>query len=292
MKKVGRNDPCPCGSKRKVKNCCGMGMKGKKKPSELMPYLIKLFREVAYVGEIGKRREKFCRTYIESKNSLYATIKNEQEKVSKRMGKSIQCKKGCFNCCAQHIGGTLQECEVIIYYLYHNKHAFDLFVRKYPKWRNEIKGIEDLFQRMGILHNEYFSSGMTPESRAAYIDQGEEYLKQNIFCPFLNEQECIIYNVRPKACASIVSINPPEWCSGLNNNAAKQIAFISQDPEPSYFYGTDAHLTYTTIPLMVYQIIINGYLHISTIPGREGIDGEAFRDPEVRAIFRERGFEG
>jgi len=25
MKKIGRNEPCPCGSKRKYKNCCGVG---------------------------------------------------------------------------------------------------------------------------------------------------------------------------------------------------------------------------------------------------------------------------
>lgn len=29
-KKVGRNDPCPCGSKKKFKNCCAKNMLGKK----------------------------------------------------------------------------------------------------------------------------------------------------------------------------------------------------------------------------------------------------------------------
>ena len=27
VKKVGRNDPCPCGSGKKYKNCCGSGLK-------------------------------------------------------------------------------------------------------------------------------------------------------------------------------------------------------------------------------------------------------------------------
>jgi SEC-C motif len=26
LKKIGRNEPCPCGSKRKYKNCCGVGI--------------------------------------------------------------------------------------------------------------------------------------------------------------------------------------------------------------------------------------------------------------------------
>ncbi|MGH7576811.1 MAG: SEC-C metal-binding domain-containing protein, partial [Longimicrobiales bacterium] len=26
--KVGRNDPCPCGSGRKYKKCCGIGVAG------------------------------------------------------------------------------------------------------------------------------------------------------------------------------------------------------------------------------------------------------------------------
>jgi SEC-C motif len=26
LKKIGRNEPCPCGSKRKYKNCCGVGL--------------------------------------------------------------------------------------------------------------------------------------------------------------------------------------------------------------------------------------------------------------------------
>ncbi|MGN1107677.1 MAG: SEC-C metal-binding domain-containing protein, partial [Huintestinicola sp.] len=27
VKKVGRNDPCPCGSGKKYKNCCGRDLK-------------------------------------------------------------------------------------------------------------------------------------------------------------------------------------------------------------------------------------------------------------------------
>lgn len=46
MTKIGRNDPCPCGSGRKYKQCCLQGGQGMTKRTRLLAILI----GVALVG--------------------------------------------------------------------------------------------------------------------------------------------------------------------------------------------------------------------------------------------------
>ena len=65
MKKVGRNDPCPCGSGKKFKKCCESKMIGK----------------------------KFMATKIDStvgKNNMFSIFKN---KVDKKVDKKVEGKE-------------------------------------------------------------------------------------------------------------------------------------------------------------------------------------------------------
>ena len=56
MNKIGRNDPCPCGSGKKYKKCCYLRQQPPKM-SSLPPEVIKKFQEIqAYENQ---RRQKF-----------------------------------------------------------------------------------------------------------------------------------------------------------------------------------------------------------------------------------------
>jgi len=53
--KIGRNDPCPCGSGKKYKKCCGATLTtglSKNKTEES----IQFNREIAYLGKVDKKK--------------------------------------------------------------------------------------------------------------------------------------------------------------------------------------------------------------------------------------------
>jgi len=71
MTKIGRNDPCPCGSGKKYKHCC-MGkidQSDKKSPAE---QLIEEIREALNTGEFGSLEEAqgFLDRFTENKNKV------------------------------------------------------------------------------------------------------------------------------------------------------------------------------------------------------------------------------
>lgn len=128
--KIGRNAACPCGSGKKYKNCCGF-------VEELIHFSkaadsIRFARQISYIGNIGEKREAFCRQYIEHKKQMLDLISKEQINRAESMGKSISCHKGCTICCDELIRSSLQEGEAIAYYLH--QHECSQFVyQSFPK---------------------------------------------------------------------------------------------------------------------------------------------------------------
>jgi hypothetical protein len=53
MRKVGRNDPCPCGSGRKVKRCCGL-QRGPDEDSTARAFLAEVSRDAARVLNVSE----------------------------------------------------------------------------------------------------------------------------------------------------------------------------------------------------------------------------------------------
>jgi hypothetical protein len=53
MRKVGRNDPCPCGSGRKVKRCCGL-KRGPDEDSAARAFLAEVSRDAAGVLNVSE----------------------------------------------------------------------------------------------------------------------------------------------------------------------------------------------------------------------------------------------
>jgi Fe-S-cluster containining protein len=192
----------------------------------------------------------------------------------------------------------LQECEAIVYYLYQNNQVLESFIQKYPQWREQIRRNGDLFKSCGLVWQEV-TEGAADADRlsVAMSDAEERYMEQNIPCPFLENQLCSIYEVRPYSCVSCIAVSPPEWCNPQNLNKPEirkvyPVDFLRNMMTDYSFYYTDLDQTVITfMPIAVYEILKNGPIYYSSakIPPLERLDYEFFSDPEVIAILRRHG---
>jgi Fe-S-cluster containining protein len=283
----GRNDPCPCGSGKKYKKCCGAPPSPppawvREKGDHMAPH-----RAIAYIGKIGQMRADFCRQYFTYKQTLFKDMEKYLSGQITAREEKLTCRKGCHYCCFEYIGGTLHECEAIVYYLYQNQVAFDDFLRGYAGWRKKVSEQESLFDNIKDIYKRGAADGFTEKNIQDFRDASVLYSKQCIPCPFLVDGLCSIYEIRPRVCASVVATTPAEWCSPLNDNEPT-VLICRVDPkelEPPFFREPMTQ-GMTSIPVSVYEILNGGYVWLSDIPGLDGLDDEAMSDPEVRQILQ------
>ena len=121
------------------------------------------------------------------------------------------------------------------------------------------------------------------------LKQAIVYKRLGIPCPFLDDNRCLIYEVRPWVCVSIAATTPAEWCHPSHPNWSKRsiIEFYPEHPvELPFYYGNSKYHIYEVImPFMVYQILRRGFRYLSTLRDLEGLESEAMKDPEVRPIL-------
>lgn len=288
---IGRNEPCPCGSGKKYKKCCGATDRQFAITHELDYFAIN--KNIAYKGKIGQQRENFCIEFIKKKKVNLNLIQQKQVEETAKSGETISCRKGCCLCCSMYVEATMQECEAIVYYLYQNDEVLATFLQNYPRWRERIRENGDLFKQCGHLGNIDF----TPENAHAFLQQvyeeEEHYLKQNIPCPFLHNQLCSIYEVRPYTCAARIVTSPPEWCSSENPNEPQiRIAFpVEIMFDRSFYYRNLDQTIISFMPIAVYEILQSGTYYFSAggVPGLENLDQEFYTDPEVLSILHRYG---
>lgn len=281
----GRNDPCPCGSGRKYKKCCLNKQARPETPGGKLSNF-DLVSITAYAGRIGRQREAWCKEFFVWRGKVGTMMESHLKQMADEKAKNISCSKGCWYCCTQFIGASLQECEAIVYWLYQHLDSFSVFIRQYPEWRKRVRKNEVLFQKINSLGNMQFPDLDNQELRKAFLETTGEFAKLDIPCPFLAGGECIIYPVRPLACVSQVSVSPPEYCK----QAVADIPFlliVTGTPQiPYYFYGLSHNLTYAPAALLVYEILQNCFSYLDSVPGMAGIEMEAFTDPEIETILR------
>jgi Fe-S-cluster containining protein len=259
--------------------------------------LFTINREIAYIGQFGLQRKKFCSDYIDRKYKTLDVMSQAWQKQARVKGERITCTKGCFFCCLLNVEATIQECEAIVYYLYQNEDALKSFLTKYPLWRNRIRENGDMFKELGELSREVFSfqfghkeigEDYILRKQEAFSEAQARYAGQNIYCPFLDDKLCTIYPVRPYNCAGFYATTPSAWCDPSNQHEPK--IYRSKLPGEAILDLTFHHKSlrapvFTFMPLAVYEILSGGYGYLSTIPGFENLEREFMKDPEVRSYL-------
>ena len=287
-----RNAPCPCGSGKKYKKCHGLAtVQNRSTP----PDQIGVNRTIAYRGVVGRSRRAFCVAYTNSKKVTLASIANELKQGANKKGNIISCSRGCSHCCKIFVVASLQECEAIVYHLYNHEPTLRLFLRNFTRWNERILRIEDSFRRINTIHAR-MTAGEASEAEIRQFDaECDRYALQDIPCPFLVDNACAIYEVRPYVCARIVAITPSEWCraghprQGEAMNLKAQMQFEKDMP---YFTPPVNDCVFSSMPFLVYRMLYEGYDALITVPGLEQLKDEAYNDPEVQAVLREAGLTG
>ena len=292
-RKIGRNELCPCGSGKKYKHCHGAISSSMQPTNKQEPDYFMLNKEIAYKGNIGRQRKSFCLEYMAKKKANLEYLQTLLKKKIEDEGKTITCKEGCSFCCSLYIEANLQECESIVYYLYQHDSILSGYLDRYPAWREKIRQNGDLHKQCGHYWDRDFE-GLKKQEALEVLDgfkeENERYRLQNLPCPFLVNNLCSIYEVRPYVCAVYVSTSPPQWCD--ISNQEKPVLRNIMSPEMlydrSFYYNELENPMITCMPIAVYEILKSGvsYFSVGGVPGLEKLDSEFLPDPEVVPIVR------
>jgi Fe-S-cluster containining protein len=213
MEAIGRNSPCPCGSGRKYKFCCS--------PSAInllgdRVELFKLNRDIAYIGGSGIQRKNFCTGYMSKKQEIFEELDRRQNDIA--ASGAITCGSGCTHCCILMVGATIQEAELIVYYIYRNEELLNYFIDIYPVWISKLKEVDNLLREQAKRNNASAKGKFKEEPRydcnymlsaslslrwRYSLENRAVFAEQKLYCPFLREGICSIYEVRPFYCAGM-----------------------------------------------------------------------------------------
>jgi len=236
------------------------------------------------MGAIGRERKLWCESFLVWKTKTLGQMEADLSKLSMERKKSISCRKGCSFCCSQHICTTLQECEAIVYWLYQHDNARNHFLSRYSGWRNKVSG-NAVFEQLSRAASDFMSNPLGPGVKDAFMKVSDEYRQMDIPCPFLEDGACSVYPVRPFVCASCVALSPSDECRPSSATAPYMLIIDSNSNQPQYFRGMGQTMITACAPLFVHELLKGGYSYLSNMPGLDGLDIEAFTDPEVRALL-------
>ena len=211
------------------------------------------------IGSYGAWRREFCGKYrellIQTRNHSY----NSLVKTLTSKGEMITCRKECTYCCFHYVAVPLAHGIVIVDYLYNRKELLKQFIHNYEKWRHKGYNISDIIDHTRI---QAFSSSMPINDIIAVTRPlSTRYREMDIPCPFLVNNTCLIYAVRPLPCSGQYSVSPPDWCTPATAEKAvihqlipdnEDLIKILQLADPQLM------LYELTLPIMIYKLITEG----------------------------------
>ncbi len=259
-------------------------MKYGRKDSRQTVSIIELNKLIAYKGAIGREREKWCKRFISWKSETFQNISVEQKKHETTTGNHVTCSKGCSFCCSQYVSAGVQECDAIVYWLYQHGDVLETFLLRYNDWWNRICEHEDVFQQAAVSSTELDNDPLNIQKQNLFMEKGAAFDLLDIPCPFLDQEACSIYPVRPVVCASIAATSPPDWCNQLTDDVPNAL-MAKGVTLPPYITGEAVAMTYLPVALCVAEIIKGGFAYLAKIPGLKEVSNAALGDPAVRSLI-------
>ncbi len=211
------------------------------------------------IGSYGAWRRELCRKYrellIQTRNNSYNTL----VKTLAAKGETVACRKGCTYCCSHYVAVPLTHGMAIVDYLYDRKELLKQFISNYEKWRHKGYDISTVIDH---TRSHAFSSSMPINDIIAVTrPPSMRYLQMGIPCPFLVNDTCLIYAVRPLPCSGQYSVTPPDWCNPEAGEKAVIYQLVSDDEDLlKILQLADPRLMLyeITLPIMIYKLLTEG----------------------------------
>lgn len=210
-------------------------------------------------GPLGEWRKDFCKKYskllIQIRNNTYNSL---AEKLAAKDGR-ITCQKGCTHCCHHYVTVSAAHGIVIVDYLYRKRKLLTTFLANYKKWHGRGYELSDRIdrERISALSASRPTDGILRDTRP----MSQHYLGMNIPCPFLMDDECLIYDVRPLSCSGHFSASPPDWCAPGSQQKPEIHHLIPNDSDLIEIVRlADPRLVMyeLTLPKMIHQLLTEG----------------------------------
>ncbi|HOQ43590.1 MAG TPA: hypothetical protein PK178_15620 [Smithellaceae bacterium] len=210
-------------------------------------------------GSYRAWRRGFCGQYrellIQSRHNSYKAL----VKTLTSKGERITCRKGCTYCCFHYVAVPLAHGMVIVDYLHNKKESLKQFIHNYEKWHHKGYDISNIIDHTRI---QAFSSSMPIHDIIAVTRPlSMRYLETNIPCPFLVNNSCLIYAVRPFPCSGQYSVSPPDWCSPATTEHAVIHQLVPDDGDLLQILqlaDPQLMLYEVTLPIMIYKLLTEG----------------------------------
>jgi len=230
-----------------------------------LPLRIRRVEDREKKGPQGEWRRQFCSRYsghlAKNRQKAYEAL----AALLSEKGESISCRKGCTYCCFHYVTVSLAQGIVIADYLYRRRDLLKRFLDNYERWRPQAESISGRIDqiRVGALSSSAPMDYVIAETRPL----STQYFQSNIPCPFLADNACSIYEVRPPSCAEHHAVSPPEHCAPdspqkpeirRSVNTDEDLIAIVQlaDPRLSLFE--------LTLPTMIYRLLTEGSTALMT----------------------------
>lgn len=231
----------------------------KPKVVKQIPLRIRRTEDREKKGSHGSWRNGFCSRY----NGLLKKTRQDAfdalETSLSGEGKTISCQAGCTYCCYHYVAVSFAQGIVIVDYLYKRKELLKQFLDNYEEWRTDGEAIAGEIDRIRI--DALSSSKPTQQIMVETRPLSNRYLESNIRCPFLVDDKCSIYEVRPLACSGHHSVSPPEYCAPASQQKPDIRNSVPNNEnlvEIIRLAGSQAMLYELTLPVMVYRILTEG----------------------------------
>lgn len=249
---------------------------------------IAINQAVAYAGSYGKTRRTFCEDYIEFKRNKIIEINNYLARDIKSKQLTASCSRGCSHCCSQFIVVSLQEAECIVYHLYKTEIVKQRFIASYPVWLERVREIEKVFLEL-IRLCQVINTGKA--ARKVFEDlnaASDKYAHNHNPCPFLVDNSCSIYEVRPFVCANYLSVTPPEWCQpgSPQHKQSIHVKVKVLGKDMAYFLQLTRNRVLHPMPVLVHSILKGGYGALASFTGQPDLKHKVLCDPEIRAVLQ------
>jgi len=224
-----------------------------------IPLRIRRTQDRENKGAHGQWRKAFCKKYT---SALIKTRDNTHRSLLDSLlaqERSISCRKGCTHCCYHYVTVSLAQGIVIVDYLYKNKERLKQFLDNYQSWSKEGGIISGEIDRIRIRA----LSSSTPTQQILEDTRGlsSRYLDSHIRCPFLVDDHCSIYDVRPLSCSGHHAVSPPDWCAPHSQHKPEIHHPVPADQDLIEMIRlADSRLTLyeLTLPGMVYALLTEG----------------------------------